>query len=385
MIRPLFLFAVWALEPAAFGATKPGTTAAPILQTPTAARPVAMGTAFTAVANDLSAMHYNPAGLSLLNSKEASLHYLKGFEGQNVESLAFASPLLYRGILGMGYSTVAGALTFAQHGKLELNRTNPDGSFKDSRSISAGGDIVAAIGYAERVAETNVAEAEGFSYMQHYAGLNAKFIQSTLAETYKAQAFALDFGYLMRWPESGLMAGASILNAGSRMKFIEEEDPLPLTARAGVAYGLKRYVPGLLASLDGDYLSYEKEWHANVGLEQTINRAFVGRLGYRYNHDTLGPSIGFGIKNQGIQFDYAWVMAQDLSDTHRISITYRFGRLTQKEREQAREIRVERLRKTRLEDLEKKRPSDLDAPPRPKKKRSPKLPDRNQGIPGWIY
>ncbi len=47
-----------------FGVDKTGTTAAKFLSIDIGARAVGMGGAFTSIANDATAMYWNPAGLS---------------------------------------------------------------------------------------------------------------------------------------------------------------------------------------------------------------------------------------------------------------------------------------------------------------------------------
>jgi len=72
------LFVVLALHCAAGrvrAASGPGTTAVPVLQIPMSARAAGMGTSFTAVASDASAMFYNPAGLARLNAHELDFSF----------------------------------------------------------------------------------------------------------------------------------------------------------------------------------------------------------------------------------------------------------------------------------------------------------------------
>jgi len=55
-----------------------GTSAANTLLNPASARPAALGEAFTAMQDDISAMDYNPASVKSLSSGQASFFYQKG-------------------------------------------------------------------------------------------------------------------------------------------------------------------------------------------------------------------------------------------------------------------------------------------------------------------
>lgn len=320
------LFWAWTAGGPAAAQEGGGITGAPILQIPLGARPVGMGGAFTGVADDVFALAYNPGGLASLGRQEASFLYLRGLAGQNVEHLALAGPLPFSGLSGSGGSAFGASLLFSQNGALDWNRTFPDGSFQDSRSVSAGGDIVATLGYAERLGDTPIETLRGTTHVHHFLGGSGKFIRSTLAEMYSASAFAADMGYLARLPDKGWSAGASLLNLGTRMTFVEVGDRLPMTFRAGGAYELKPAGKKrkIVAAVDGDYLVYEREWHVNTGFEIAALDRLAGRMGYQIRQDLAGLTVGFGLAWPSIRMDYAWAMSDAVNDTHRFTFTYRF-------------------------------------------------------------
>src|SRR5438477_13079260 len=53
-------------------ASSPGTTTGELLKIPLGTRAVGMGEAFTALADDSSALYWNPAGMSFVSQKEVS-------------------------------------------------------------------------------------------------------------------------------------------------------------------------------------------------------------------------------------------------------------------------------------------------------------------------
>ena len=72
-----------------------GTAAAPFLKIGTSSRAEAMGGAFTAVANDVDANYWNPAGLSQLRRSSVGFTHLEWFEGIRYEYLTYADKYDY--------------------------------------------------------------------------------------------------------------------------------------------------------------------------------------------------------------------------------------------------------------------------------------------------
>jgi len=77
--------------PSAF-ASAPGTTTGELLKIPVGARAVGMGEAYTAAADDASALEWNPAGLSYAQQNEASFMHSSLIEGVHYEHMAYMAP-----------------------------------------------------------------------------------------------------------------------------------------------------------------------------------------------------------------------------------------------------------------------------------------------------
>ncbi|MBI4425594.1 MAG: PorV/PorQ family protein [Elusimicrobia bacterium] len=359
-----------------------GVTAAPILQIPLGARAAGLGGAFTAVADDVSTLHYNPAGLANLHHREASFMHLTGQEDQAIQYLAGESPLPFTGLSGSGYATLGGSLLFSGSGALELNTTNPDGSLKESRTVDAGGDFVATVGYAERVADTPFEVPDSSDHIEHFVGVSGKYVRSTLAETYSARAYAADLGYFARAPGLGVSLGASVLNLGGRMRYLERGDPLPVTLRAGGAWSVpmpERH--GLVWGSDFEYQYYERLWFVNTGVEYSLFKQWAARAGYQFHRRLGGLTFGFGGQWKGWGIDYAWGYSPDLGDSHRFSFTFRFGKVPVREREKPRRPFIESVPdREELPERGEERPQTYDRKERPRR-RSPDP----KSAPGWIY
>ena len=93
-------------------ASGPGTTTGELLSIPVGARAIGMGEAYTAAADDASALEWNPAGLSYAQQKEAYFMHSSLIESVNYEHLAFVSPgenYSYGASMGyLGYGDIAG-------------------------------------------------------------------------------------------------------------------------------------------------------------------------------------------------------------------------------------------------------------------------------------
>lgn len=384
MERRLFAALLALLSATAARADNPGVTAAPVLQVPLGARALGMGAAFTAVATDATALQYNPAGLARLNAHEADFTYIAGAGESALQHVAYAGPTPLTGISGNGYTSVGASLLLSQSGTIQVNRLNPDGSLGAARSLSAGSDMVLAGGYAERVGMTPIEVKDGSYSIDHYLGIGGKYLRSTLAESYHAAAYAADVGYMIHSPEAGWSFGLSGLNLGGKLRYVKEADPLPATARAGIAWqGGVPSIHNVIAALDGDYAVNERAWHASAGVEYFWLKSYGLRFGYRFRQgDQGGLTMGVGYRWKGrLLFDYAYDLGDLLGTAQRVTLSYRFGGVPPSIRGRQRRPFIETAPEhEEMPGLEQKQPVP-DETPRPR----PVPRERPQGAPGWIY
>ncbi|MFH1859533.1 MAG: PorV/PorQ family protein [bacterium] len=154
-------------------------------------------------------------------------------------------------------------------------------------------------------------------------GGNLKMVHSELAQTSKATAFVCDVGGIYRLPVGNLTIGGVIQNIGSKLKYEEEGDALPLNIKLGVAYRRD----DLLVALD-IVKPIEEEIKVNVGMEYWIVGTFALRAGCKFykanNKSNSDTTLGAGLRINNYQLDYAYVPRWDLGNAHQISLLAKF-------------------------------------------------------------
>ena len=276
-----------------------GTSGAVILDQPVAARACGMAEAYTAVEGEIDVLHYNPAGLITLPNRQASFSYQRGL----------ANDTFWRQLYGQPTPVVvfAGALSYYTVGDIEL--IDLDGN---EWTANAEQDFIVLAGFASEFLE------------KCPMGINLKVISSRVVEAESATAFAVDFGVLYHPPLEGLATGLAVQNLGTKLKFIEEGDPLPSTIRLGSAYHRSFGNQQILLSIDFPYLVYEQQINPAVGFEYDWRKMIQVRIGYKFNVDDTGLAFGLGFTYQRYVIDYAFGLANKLKNLHRLSLGVKF-------------------------------------------------------------
>jgi tetratricopeptide (TPR) repeat protein len=294
----LFLITGWCCGfPVSISASPSGQ----VLEIPLDARTTAMGSAAVSLEGDVAAMWYNPAGIHALRFPEVRASYRKDLDDMNFGSLNAALPLS-PGVLGLG-------LQAFDAGKLDLG---------DGTQITAEQDFVLIAGYALDLAT-----------LFHWqfplsAGLNAKYLRSTLAGEFTANAFAGDVGLQAGLPLPGLSLGAAYRNLGTGLKYSEETDELPATLDTGLSWsGALSGIFDLQVLADA-WLPRGQSALAQAGLELGILKTLYLRSGYRFLHDTDSFTAGVGVCSHEFRLDYSFLQNQ-LAPKHLVTIGYRFG------------------------------------------------------------
>lgn len=306
---PALLLAAALLAPTG-SALAAGSSGASFLRVGQGARAAAMGEAFTAAADDVDALYWNPAGLTQVKRLQMVFDHAAWLDNTGVEHAAFA--------VRTGTAAVAGAgLTYLNTG--DIRRANKYGY---EEGFYSAGDLALTFAYARQ-------------FRKFRAGASAKVVQERI-ESSSARAFAADAGVLLQ-PSARLRLGASLKNLGSSLTLYKTAAPLPMSARAGLAL---QFTKNLLLAADA-HLPFDDSLSLHFGAEyqypSTVKGARLSlRAGFKtsamsYLGAAAGASVGFGLEAGAVGFDYALAPYGDLGLTHRLGLKIKFDSLAAKQ------------------------------------------------------
>ncbi len=262
------------------------------------ARPVGMGEAYTAVANDASAVSWNPGGLTGVGGFGAVASYNALASGVGVSYLAGAMPL-GPGTAGLGVA----ALNFGVVDQRDVNGATLGGaSFLDFGVVA---------GWALRHAT--------FMGKEGTTGVSVEVVKEAVGGT--LVAVGAGGTYSLR-PE--LAVAWAVAHLGTRAGGFG----LPVVAKLGGAYALPSW--GTLG-LDVAYEPASRRAWVAVGGELTPLPLFALRAGYKTLaqaqglEGVAGVTAGAGVRFGGFGLDYAYQPFGALTTAHRVSLTYGFG------------------------------------------------------------
>lgn len=291
----------------AAGFAKVGTFGGQFLKIGVSARATGMGSAFTGVADDATAVFYNPGGLVNVLGNEVSLNH----------AVWAADTKLSTAIVAFNPRSIPGTFAFSVRSfwmDPQLVRTayNPEGTGQtfDSGSTTFG------LSYAR------------FFTDKFSAGFTLNYLHMGLAET-AVNTGSFDFGIMYRIGIKDLKLGMAIQHLGGNFQFDERESKLPMSFKVGVSFNAFRNENQRLGvALEFAHPSDNLE-HANAGLEYALNNMFFVRGGYHINYDTDGAAFGFGAaiptgETTRMQADYSGVDMGPLGLVHRLSLSVMF-------------------------------------------------------------
>lgn len=351
-------------------------TGVPFLQIEPDSRGAGMGNSGVAIADNASAVFWNPAGLAFQNQNQISITHANWLP-------AFNADLFYDYLVGTyhvdGIGTIGGHITFLNLG--EQTRTDETG-LELGRFNSY--EITAGLSY-------------GFKLSENFAlGTGLRFIYSSLADGGQVggqqinpgSSVGVDLSALYRGNtfevanrQASVRAGLNLSNIGPGIQYTDnaQKDPLPTVLRAGWAYTMDLDGMGMnkitlsndiskimarnerIENENGD-VSYEamgvfealfNSWgtleRTNVpgesvslnlveqlmfgfGMEYWYNDLFALRTGYYYENPENGNreflTLGAGLRYNvfGVDFSYIYTLEDDhpLANTIRLSVLVNF-------------------------------------------------------------
>ncbi len=308
---------------AVLNAQSGGGAAVPFLAMDMGARYFGMAGAATAFGNDVTAMtFYNPAAAGQIEALQISANIYESTLDMKYQYAAFAVPINFFSLFG-NFAPVAGLSVYVfDKGDIE--------DYGSTRSL--GNDMAVILSFGEHIGTTLWNFQGNASRLEHYLGLNAKFITSSLPKpesgTADAEGYAVDLGYKGVIDDYFGLA-LSARNIGSGMKYIKEEDPLPSTVSVGLFATLVD-IKNMRWDLSGDYIGYikDKEGRIRLGTEMSFSDSLAVRFGAKLlEENDTEYTLGFGVKFQGFELDFGTVLNPQLGggSLYQAGISYKLG------------------------------------------------------------
>ncbi|MDO8805096.1 MAG: hypothetical protein Q7R35_11740 [Elusimicrobiota bacterium] len=303
------------------------------------ARAPGMGDAVTGVADDISAIYYNPAGLSSLERPKMmashALFYTGLSDGSSLglSAVALAVPIASgrNGTLGVAWQQFSlSGVYFEQTGQVSWGYRFDKGTKYEKFSV--GGTMKYLNHGFTRLDETyNAVES---SIMQNGA------TDPVLAGANARSALDADVGVLYRLTRRWTL-GAAFLNAmQADVAFSgSDKDRIPMKTRLGASYKSLWLVLAADARLqkapdgkmDKQFVFAAEKVFPSLDRGDIGVRCSLGAGDREFKQATLGLSY----KIQKIQFDYGFSLpigtVKETSGNHKLALTYHFGTATQTE------------------------------------------------------
>jgi len=285
------------------------------------ARPLALGSAFTAVAEETYAAFYNPGGLPYLLRREASLSVSVLPLDRHIYYVGYAQPIhpkaegesrIFRGGFAVGW---------INSGVNAIDARDFDGNPLGALSNSENAFFLSfALQPHERVA----------------LGLTGKLLYHRFpsitdqGDAISSTGFGFDVGIMVR-PFPNLSAGITLKDLNAKYTWNTEKlyerattttDRFPQRVSGGVAYRIPAYGLTLVADIE-DNDKQDPEYHA--GAEAVFGSHFALRGGLQNGDPTIGLGFQFPFIGKSAQLDYALVTeGAGAGEAHVFSWAFRF-------------------------------------------------------------
>ena len=343
-----------------------GITSVPFLQIEPDSRAAGMGNTGVAIADNASAVFWNPAGLAFQQGNQVSITHSQWLPKFNAD-------LFYDYLVGKyevkNIGTFGAHITYLNLGE-QLRTT--DTGLEQGRFNSY--EFAAGVSYGHKLND-NWSIGSGFRFI--YSSLASGATTTSGQEINPGSSFGIDLAALYKSSTFNLLsnraahinAGLNISNIGPGVNYTSNavKDPLPTILRIGYAFtteldenGINTITiandvskvmartdqdgnpEGVLSALFSSWGSYERETGFGVatlnvlqqfrvasGIEYWYNNTFAVRGGFYFEDPNNGDrqffTLGAGIRYDFIGVDFSYIAA--LSDDHPLANTTRFGLL----------------------------------------------------------
>ncbi|HPN31960.1 MAG TPA: PorV/PorQ family protein [bacterium] len=276
------------------------------LSVPIGAKPSALGGAYTALAEGVYGLYWNPAGIAKTEKTEILFAHNNYFQDVNQQYLGITHKLKNKHNIGL-------ALNILDNGDFEGTLITDPTSHLNTGKFTAK-DYAVSFSYA--VDWKNLGSFGG----------SVKYINSKIKDS-KATAFAFDIGWQLKQEikETPVLFGLVVSNIGSKMKFDRDREELPLTGRFGISsrFDATEYLC-IIPTIDNALMTNDK-YRLNAGVDFEFYKNYSLRAGYNdFNELSSGITLGFGATFSKLTLDYSYSDFGDLKNSHIFSVLYKF-------------------------------------------------------------
>ena len=253
-----------------FGVDKAGTTAAKFLSIGVGSKAVGMGGSYTSIADDATAMYWNPAGLSFHQTKEVYFNHSNWIADISFDYSGITIPIDNKSSLGFNITSVT-------MDEMEVTRY---GNENTGETFSAA-DFAFGSTYSMSLTDR-------FS-----VGINGKYIQQSICNSH-ARGFALDLGTLFDTP-FGFRLGTSISNFGPKLKMTGDD----LLIGADVDENMEGNNESVTSTLSTDY--FDLPLVLRIGISDQFK--FGNQHSITFSMDAVSANDNANYLNAGIKMN----------------------------------------------------------------------------------
>ncbi len=268
------------------GGQRSGTAAVQFLKIGVGARAVGMGESFTAVANDASALYWNPAGIVEFQQNQLFISHINWLVDIKHDFIGYVHHLDATNAVGISITALYTD---------EMQETTEYQPFGTGNYFSFG-DVGIGLTYSRKMTDR-------FSF-----GITLKYFQETLAE-FKMHGMMIDLGTFY-WTGFGSSRFAvCVSNFGNQVKpsgsFTNRDDVEIIDFQSfspptifKVGFATELYQSDLHRITTAFQLNHPNDnaENVNLGLEYGWRNYFFLRSGYKLNVDEESFSLGLGCK-----------------------------------------------------------------------------------------
>jgi hypothetical protein len=306
---------------ASMGGQRAGTSSAQFLKIGVGARAAGLGEAFVALADDASALYWNPAGLALLPGTQVHFTHTQWPAEIEYEFVGLTRQMARIGTIGLSFASL-------HMDDMEVTTEyRPHGT----GAYFSYGDFLGAVSYARQLTDR-------FSF-----GISLKYIQEELAEL-TSRGWVVDMGTYYRTGFRSLRIAANLANFGTNIRpggtylgFNDQGQEVtrryesfapPTVFRLGTAMEIWENQTQRMTLCFAMNHPVDNAENASLGMEFQFLKILCARLGYKFNYDeeriTAGAGFELPLWTSHMRIDYAYTDFGLLESAHRFSFDFWF-------------------------------------------------------------